>query len=71
MIAQVSGKFENIRALHLHIDNNLEYIMGIPDHFMENIRDLALEDSSLTIDPTDFMLTASTMIQKTNRLVNL
>lgn len=71
MIAQVPGRFENISALHLHIDNNLDYLMGIPDHFMEHIRDLALIDASFTMDPTDFMLTASTMIQKTNRLVNL
>lgn len=45
--------------------------MGIPDEFMEHIRDLALTDRSLGLDPTGFMSTASAMIKKTHRLVNL
>ena len=65
-------RFENISSLHLSVDGDeLGLIMGIPDEFMEHIRDLALTDRSLGLDPTGFMSTASAMIKKTHRLVNL
>ena len=65
-------RFENISSLHLSIDgDDLDLIMSIPDQFMEHIRDLALTDRSIGLDPTGFMSTASAMIKKTHRLVNL
>ena len=45
--------------------------MGIPDQFMEQIRELTLHDASIGLDPAEFMQTASAMIQKTHRLVHL
>ena len=65
-------RFENISSLHLSIDgDDLDLIMSIPDQFMEHIRDLALTDRSIGLDPTEFMSTASAMIKKTHKLVNL
>ena len=65
-------RFENISSLHLSIDgDDLDLIMSIPDQFMEHIRDLALTDRSIGLDPTGFMSTASAMIKKTHKLVNL
>ena len=63
---------KKISSLHLSIDgDDLDLIMSIPDQFMEHIRDLALTDRSIGLDPTGFMSTASAMIKKTHRLVNL